>query len=310
MSHPCCPITHKLRNVRYNHPREHISVFPSDNNLFAGFTPEDGVILMTTDKRDADELAQDEAVQDEAAVRDDVIAKGELDTEEILERTVLYALEQGTEKLEQSGGFEPFTILIEGEELYIEEQPGETEEQSYAAARRAVYQMERLCNAYVFCYDGFVDLEDGTSDALVAEFARKGDEKAQIVVRLYHRHGDQLHFDEALYQVGEAETLFGAEANASVHAAATSEEDVEDADGVAGADDAVGADDAGTGKRGSKSDSVATLGVAVVAGTDAAMGAVAPAAFDNPLAEGVAAAGEVIVEGAKAVVSGIIDAAL
>jgi hypothetical protein len=162
-----------------------------------------------------DEQGVDEVAQDEPAIRDDAIAEGELDTEEILERTVLYALEQGAEKLAQSDGFEPFTILIEGEELYIEEQPGETEEQSYASARRAVYQMEQLCNAYVFCYDGFVDLEDGTSDALVAEYARKGDEQAQIIVQLYHRHGDHFHFDDALYQIGEADTLFSVEATAS-----------------------------------------------------------------------------------------------
>jgi hypothetical protein len=137
-----------------------------------------------------------------------VVAQRELSSEQILERVILYALEQGTEKLEQSGDFDPFTILIEGEELFIEEHPGESEEQSYASARRTVYQMERLCNAYVFCYDGYVTLEDGTSDALVVEYANKGDEQAQIIVRMYHLHDDHRHFDEELYQVGETETLF------------------------------------------------------------------------------------------------------
>jgi hypothetical protein len=138
----------------------------------------------------------------------DIVAQGELSSEQILERVVLYAFEQGAEKLEQGLFFEPFTILIEGEELFIEEHPGEDEEESYASARRTVYQMERLCNAYVFCYDGYVTLDDGTCDALVVEYANKGDEMAQIIVRIYHRHNDHYHFEESFYQVGETETLF------------------------------------------------------------------------------------------------------
>jgi hypothetical protein len=142
----------------------------------------------------------------------DIVAEGELGSEQILERTILYALEQAVEMLGQSGTLEPFTILIEGEELYLEDHPGENEEQSYASARRTVYQMERLCNAYVFCYDGYVDLEDGRSDALIVEYANKGDEAAQVIIRMYHAHGDHYHFDEELYQVGEATTLFNNEA--------------------------------------------------------------------------------------------------
>jgi hypothetical protein len=159
--------------------------------------PANGVIFMTAGRQDHVHPQEQ-----------DVVAQRELSSEQILERAILYALDQGTEKLEQSGDFDPFTILIEGEELYVEEHPGESEEQSYASARRTVYQMERLCNAYAFCYDGYVTLDDGTSDALVVEYANKGDEKAQIIVKLYHLHDDHRHFDEALYQVGETETLF------------------------------------------------------------------------------------------------------
>jgi hypothetical protein len=159
--------------------------------------PANGVIFMTAGRQDHVHPQEQ-----------DVVAQRELSSEQILERVILYALEQGTEKLEQSGDFDPFTILIEGEELFVEEHPGESEEQSYASARRTVYQMERLCNAYAFCYDGYVTLDDGTSDALVVEYANKGDEKAQIIVKLYHLHDDHRHFDEALYQVGETETLF------------------------------------------------------------------------------------------------------
>jgi hypothetical protein len=179
-----------------------------------------------------------------SATAQDAVAEGELSSEQILERTVLYALEQAAEKLGQNGGFDPFTILIEGEELYLEEHPGESEEASRRSARLTVYQMERLCDAYVFCYDGYVELaddvdadgtsgaddvdadadadaEDGadadalddghanTRDALVAEYASKGDALAPVIALMYHRHGDHYHFDDTLYQVDEVAPLFG-----------------------------------------------------------------------------------------------------
>jgi hypothetical protein len=71
--------------------------------------------------------------------------------------------------------------------------------------------MERVCNAYVLCYDGLVTLEEGTSDALIVEYVQKGEPQAQIVVRLYHQHGDHYHFGDELYLVGETETLFSEE---------------------------------------------------------------------------------------------------
>jgi hypothetical protein len=179
----------------------HFSFIADDKSLTDSLTS-DGVITMAVD----DISTQD--FSDDVDVSSDVVETGELTDEEIVSRTILYAFDQGTEMLEQSGGFDPFTIVVSEEELFIEEQPGETEEESYASARRTIYQMERLCDAYAFCYDGFVDLEDGESDAIIVEWARKTDEFAQVIVKLYHRHGDHLHFGEELYQVGDADSLF------------------------------------------------------------------------------------------------------
>jgi hypothetical protein len=213
--------------------------------------PANGVILMTADRQDHTHPQ-------------DIVAERELSSEQILERVILYALEEGTEKLEQSGAFDPFTILIKGEELFVEEHLGENKEQSYASARRTVYQMERLCDAYVFCYDGYVTFDDGTNDALVIECANKGDEKAQVITKFYHLHDDHYHFDETLYQVGEAETLFGdattqkepddvgsadsedstsSEDGANGVSSASSADDMDDANGTSSADSEDGASD-------------------------------------------------------------------
>jgi hypothetical protein len=159
---------------------------------------------MTTDEQNAECTPRDAESAQEASAED------ALSFEQILERTVLYALSQGREKLEEDGTFDPFTVLISGEELYIEKHPGADEAECYASARRTVYQMERLCDAYVLCYDGYLTLDDGPNDALVVEYASKEDEHAQLIALLYHLHDDHCHFDETLYQVGQADTLFGA----------------------------------------------------------------------------------------------------
>ena len=173
--------------------------------------------MMTDDKNLADESPKTTDSQETIGSTeissvidpDSIVAQGELNSEEILERIILYAFEQASEMLNQADGFDPFTILIKGEDLFIEEQPGESEEESFASARRTICQMKELCDAYLFCYDGFVELDDGPSDAIILEHARQGDEQAQILVCLYHEHDDHYHFDENLYHVGETQTLFG-----------------------------------------------------------------------------------------------------
>ena len=164
--------------------------------------------MTNNDKNNLDEQASGDG-QPNPAVAADVVEESEINAERILERTILFALDEAGEQLKQSGGVEPFTVLIKGEELFVEEQPGISEEISYAAARRAVFQMENLCNAYVFCYDGYVDLDSGQSDALIAEFANKEDEQAQVIVRLYNNTDDGPEIEDTLYHVGDAETLFG-----------------------------------------------------------------------------------------------------
>lgn len=150
-----------------------------------------------------------EEVQSSQSHGEDVVEQGELNADEILEGSILFALDEAAEELEATGELEPFIVILQGEELFVEKLPSSSEEVSYAAARRSVYQMEKICNAYVFCYDGYVELDEGTSDALITEFANKGDEQAQVIVRLYTNDDDKLEIEEELYHVGDADTLFG-----------------------------------------------------------------------------------------------------
>lgn len=140
---------------------------------------------------------------------EDIDVEGELNSEDLLDKVILYAFDQAQQKLEQGGFVEPFTILIEGDNLKIENHTGEDAAECFESARLSIYAMDKLINAYVFCYDGYVELDDETRDALIVEYASKGDESGEALALLYTEDGDSLTFDDNLYSLGEAPTFFG-----------------------------------------------------------------------------------------------------
>ena len=218
---------------------------------------------MMTEDIDSVEEIQEEALQPTvpSIPPQDILYEGELNSEEILARTILYALDEGAEKLRQSGCFDPFTILIRGEELFIEDHSGSNEEGSYASANRTILLMEKIGDAYVFCYDGLVDLDSGQSDALIVEYANKGDEQAQINIRLYQVSDGEYVFDEPLYQAGETESFFkGMTSRALFQIESEAEDDElglgadgESADGESAGGESADGEPAGSGSTGSGS---------------------------------------------------------
>ncbi|MCL2339297.1 MAG: hypothetical protein FWC59_00105 [Actinomycetia bacterium] len=137
---------------------------------------------------------------------DEVI--GELSDEDPVESAVFFAFDEASTKLETEGGFEPFLVTMRGEELFVEELEGDDEADIIAAAHQTVTEMTVLINAYIFTYDGYVDLEEGTGDAIILEYARKGEAEAQVLAWLYETQDDELHFKEPLYSLGTTTTLF------------------------------------------------------------------------------------------------------
>lgn len=151
---------------------------------------------------------QMENQSEESTSLDDIEFEGELNSEDLLEKVILYAFDQAQQKLEQGGFVEPFTILVEGDNLKIENHTGEDAAECFESARLSIYAMDKLISAYVFCYDGYVELEDETRDALIVEYANKGDEPGEALALLYTEDGDTLVFDDNLYNLGEAPTFF------------------------------------------------------------------------------------------------------
>ncbi|MDR3307739.1 MAG: hypothetical protein LBS58_02415 [Coriobacteriales bacterium] len=166
---------------------------------------------MTKDSTNpADKTGQSQPVSLSDAV-DGTIA-GEFTTDDPLDKVVLYAFDQARQKLEEGGIVEPFTILVKGENLYIESHPGEDAVECFNSARKTVFEMEQASDAYVFCYDGYVDLDEGTRDALVVERARKDDDLGEAFAILYTEDEDDeeggIEFEDSIYDLGEASSLY------------------------------------------------------------------------------------------------------
>lgn len=137
-----------------------------------------------------------------------------LDEANALDKIVLYALDEAMEKLEQAGEFEPFTVILHGENLHVESHPGEDAVDCFNAATTAVNLLAHVMQAYVFAYDGYVNTDSGTRDALIAERGIPGEESAQAFAILYtiDEEGDgSLSFEEGIYDLGSASSLLDGE---------------------------------------------------------------------------------------------------
>lgn len=123
---------------------------------------------------------------------------------ELLEQVILYALDEGKEKLSQGAELVPFTALAVKENLFIETHPGESAEACFAAAEHTV-RGARGAGAYALCYDGYVETDDGTKDAVIAEGGIPGEHDGFAVAYLYTDDGEgNLTFEEEPAFIGEA----------------------------------------------------------------------------------------------------------
>lgn len=143
---------------------------------------------------------------------------------EILEKVLLFALEESKEKMNQGSDVVPFTALVVKENLFIENHPGESAEECFNFARHTV-EHARGASAYALCYDGYVEIDDGVKDAIIAEGGVPGEDVGYAVGYLYERDADgNLSFEEEAAYIGEAPNFMIALQDADSYA----EDDIED----------------------------------------------------------------------------------
>lgn len=106
------------------------------------------------------------------------------DMPEVLQRVLVEALGQGASDLESGHDIVPFTMLVAGGNLFTERHPGDTTDACYASARHTV-EGARGAKAYAFCYDGYLDTDEGIKDAVIAEGGTPGAPNGYAIGRMY-----------------------------------------------------------------------------------------------------------------------------
>jgi hypothetical protein len=144
-----------------------------------------------------------------------------LDAARPLDKIVFFAFDEARQKLEQGAYVEPFTVVLANDGLFIEGHPGDDVEECYESARRSLSDKDLIAEAYVFCYDGYVETDSDTRDAIIVERASRDDAAGEAFALLY-----------AVQDGAEA----GAEADAEA-GAATGADDETGAGAEKGADD-------------------------------------------------------------------------
>ena len=136
----------------------------------------------------------------------------DIDLPEDVQKVLFFALDEASKKLEEGEEVVPFTMVLAGDDVFMDEHPGEEVEDCFAMARSSVNVIAHLASAYVFCYDGFIELDDGTHDMLITEVGQKGEDKAVAYGLMYviDEEAGTIDFDEGMLTLGEAETLFDA----------------------------------------------------------------------------------------------------
>ena len=132
------------------------------------------------------------------------MADYEIEIPDVLESVIIWCLRDAKKRMLEGQEIVPFSALAVGDTLFTEEHPADEVEECYALARKTVSRA-RGAKAYGFCYDGYVELDSGTVDALIAEGGVPGNDDAYAFGVVYHVGEDGAPaFDESPIYVGEA----------------------------------------------------------------------------------------------------------
>ena len=123
---------------------------------------------------------------------------------ETLEKVLLFTLDEAKGKMESGEDVVPFTALVVKENLFMESHPGESADECFNFARHTV-EHARGAEAYALCYDGYIEVDDGEKDALIAEGGVPGGDHGYAVGYLYEVGEDgAVTFEAEPAYIGEA----------------------------------------------------------------------------------------------------------
>ena len=123
---------------------------------------------------------------------------------DVLSALLTYVVEEARKKFDEEGDLMPFTAIAVSDKLFFESVEGETPDEMYAFAKHTVEHV-RGADAYALCYDGYLDTEDGTRDAIIAEGGVPGAIQGEAIGLLYDAGADgKLEYHEPIVYIGKA----------------------------------------------------------------------------------------------------------
>lgn len=159
-------------------------------------------------------------------------------------RAMDYAFDEAQRLLSTNGGFMPFTVTVVDEGLELNEHSGETPDDIRESVKMLLAQ--DMPEGYALCYDGYVETDEGTRDAIVVEVACRGAARADILAMLYIQDADAYTFEPSYAYAGAQAQLYpaGTKPIVSGLAALEAEESAQDEDAEEAAPAATDADEA------------------------------------------------------------------
>lgn len=122
-------------------------------------------------------------------------------------RAIEHAFEEARESIQDEGGVLPFTIMCTADGFDVADHPGSSTQEVYESVKTLLAQ--EMPEAYAFAYDGFVETDDGRSDAILCESARRGEMEAYLLALPYSQGDDGvLSFAPAFLSAGTARPLY------------------------------------------------------------------------------------------------------
>lgn len=146
-----------------------------------------------------------ESSMSENTVENEVMEVPEIDEE--LESLLIQVIEEARGKMEQGEVFPPFTAAVVGDKLFTETHEG-TIDECFDSARDAVLNAAGA-RLYAFCYDGYIDTDEGDKDAIIAEGGVAGDAQAVAVGMMYavDEEGAVTDFDDEVVYIAETDNF-------------------------------------------------------------------------------------------------------
>lgn len=135
-----------------------------------------------------------------------------LEVDDVLEKIIFYCIDEAKAKIDVGEDCTPFTVVVDGEQMFVESHPGDDVEACRNSALHTVKSSSTFASHYAFCYDGFLMTDNGQYDAVIVECAEANMEQAHVIALLYQENGEDVQYEEQPVFVDSTESFFDAAA--------------------------------------------------------------------------------------------------